>query len=136
MFPTTQEIKDQLAVDADTAQKLYDLLDGRLNPKRFTSVQNWIKDCCHGPSKSELILEAANELLDGSGIETVFGNHGMDPVLSYVNMGDTYTPTLIFDHDKNEWIVSSWGAILEEVSDESDNDDVSDDSEPEDMELY
>jgi hypothetical protein len=33
--------------------------------------------------------------------------------LDYVNMGDTYDTTLIFDHRKGRFIVSSWGDIVE-----------------------
>jgi len=31
----------------------------------------------------------------------------------YVNMGDTYDTTLIYDYKTNRFVVSSWGDIVE-----------------------
>lgn len=35
--------------------------------------------------------------------------------LEYLNVGDTYTPTLIFDHARHSWRVCSWGDAVESL---------------------
>lgn len=69
-----------------------------------------------GSSSVENILKVADDLLDGHGVEyiesltdTMRSREG----LSYVNMGDTYDTTLIYDHGKGRFVVSSWGDIVE-----------------------
>jgi hypothetical protein len=56
------------------------------------------------------ILKAADQILDGNGVEAIPGVGGG---LSYVNMGDTYDTTLIYDHGKGRFLVTSWGDIVE-----------------------
>ena len=62
------------------------------------------------------VLEFANRILGGSRVEYIadaeddqHGGYGLD----YVNMGDTYTATLIFDHRKGRYSASDWGSIVE-----------------------
>ena len=33
--------------------------------------------------------------------------------LSYLNTGDTYGSTLLYDHGRGKWLLSSWGDIVE-----------------------
>lgn len=57
-------------------------------------------------------LNFANKVLDGSGIEYLApsgGGNGID----YVNMGDAYSSTLLFDHEKSRFLVGSWGDLVE-----------------------
>jgi hypothetical protein len=37
--------------------------------------------------------------------------------LSYVNMGDTYDTTLLYDHKTGRFSVGSWGDIVEKQPD-------------------
>lgn len=66
--------------------------------------------------KSQAMLEEANTILDGSGVEYIasddddqYGAHGA----YYVNMGDTYTPTILLDLDKARVYATSWGDWVE-----------------------
>lgn len=62
------------------------------------------------------ILKAADHLLYGNGveyIESLTDTMRIREGLSYVNMGDTYDTTLIYDHGKGRFVVSSWGDIVE-----------------------
>jgi hypothetical protein len=34
--------------------------------------------------------------------------------LSYLNTGDSYAPTIVYDHKDDEWMIISWGDIIEE----------------------
>lgn len=63
-------------------------------------------------------LDLANEIMGGFGVESIRDNewdrdYYADIGLLYVNMGDTYETTLIYDTRKDKWIVSSWGDIVE-----------------------
>jgi hypothetical protein len=56
------------------------------------------------------ILQAADKVMNGHGVERISGVGGG---LMYVNMGDTYDTTLIYDYKTNRFVVSSWGDIVE-----------------------
>lgn len=58
------------------------------------------------------ILELVNELVKGSGVESISMNG--DIIGYYVNRGDTYDETIIWDDRNGEFIISSWGDFLEE----------------------
>jgi len=65
-------------------------------------------------------LTAADEILQKAGL-----SHGVEYIghsddsqhevwgIEYVNMGDTYRVTLLFDHYRNQFDVCSWGDIVE-----------------------
>ena len=55
------------------------------------------------------ILQAADRMMSGNGVERISGRPG----LMFVNMGDTYDTTLIYDYKTNRFVVSSWGDIVE-----------------------
>lgn len=56
------------------------------------------------------ILKAADRILDGNGVEAIPGVGGG---LSYVNMGDTYDYTLIYDRKSRRFVAAAWGDIVE-----------------------
>jgi len=85
----------------------------------FKSVQDWVGQCYNEPSDEEKILEAANEVLEGYGVEAIHkedawvdGYYG-DIIATYVNMGDTYENTLLLDSETEEFLWTSWGDFLE-----------------------
>jgi hypothetical protein len=55
------------------------------------------------------ILQMADSMMNGHGVERIPGRPG----LMYVNMGDTYDTTLVYDYKTNRFVVSSWGDIVE-----------------------
>lgn len=94
-----------------SAQRMADALDISLPVAMMLKVK--MKT---GSSSVGNILKVADDLLDGHGVEyiesltdTMRSREG----LSYVNMGDTYDTTLIYDHGKGRFVVSSWGDIVE-----------------------
>ena len=61
-------------------------------------------------------LDYANELLGGNGIEYIESQQDTmrhREGLSYVNMGDTYDTTLIYDHATGRFYVGAWGDWVE-----------------------
>lgn len=73
-------------------------------------------------------MEKANEILDGHGVEGAsgdgadFGPYWKDTILVYVNLGDTYDTTILFDPDEEEFSVGSWGDFVEEWENQDDED--------------
>ena len=62
------------------------------------------------------VLHAASRMMDGFGVEYIASAHDTlrtPDGLDFVNMGDTYDLTLIYDHGKGRFVVSSWGDIVE-----------------------
>ena len=55
-------------------------------------------------------LVRADIMLDGYGREELPSPSGR---VIYVNMGDTYTTTLMFDWSKDKFLVGSWGDLVE-----------------------
>lgn len=116
-YPSIKTIKTRLSIDHDKALQIRHLIDGRMSPDHYKSVKQWIAQCLNMPSRIERIHCAINEIMEGYGIEAIKDNQSSryysDTGLMYVNMGDTYTPTVIYDTRKSQWIVASWGNIVE-----------------------
>ncbi len=116
-LPSANTLEKHLKLDRKDALRLRKLLDGRLDPMTFASVQKWVKQCYNVPTKREQVMEAANELLNGHGIEAIKGEwqNGFwcDTRAVYVNMGDTYANTLLYDRDSACYRIMSWGDFVE-----------------------
>lgn len=73
-------------------------------------------ECFHAPSLLDQRLHALNAEAETYGVEYIA--HRDDSCrdtfgLEYLNTGDTYTPTLMFDHARGSWRVTSWGDVVE-----------------------
>jgi hypothetical protein len=104
-------------IDAKTRRALRGIITGKIDPMTFVSVQKWVSSCYNRPSLAELKLEACNEILSGYGVEAIRGGywdsyHG-DVVFTYVNMGDPYIQTVVFDCHKGTFHLTSWGDMVE-----------------------
>lgn len=94
-------------------------VDPTLYPRRFPQTCAWVNACYHPPRNNEVILEAINEIIGGSGVESVgheciyVDNYYRNTIGSYVNTGDTYSYTILFDHVKKRWKLTTWGDFLE-----------------------
>lgn len=64
-------------------------------------------------------MELANEILQGSGVECIWGyadpfSLHQAPDIEYVNLGDPYVPTVIYDRVTGRFLWGeSWGNIVE-----------------------
>ena len=111
-----ETIKDLLNITIDQATQVKGVIEGTIDPFNFKSVDKWIDQCYHFPNKAELKLKAINEIIGGYGLEYI--QHVTDSFknlqgLNYVNMGDTYTNTVIFDYKLNSFRLCSYGDIVE-----------------------
>lgn len=84
---------------------------------RESDACGWSEEC----EVAEAVLEAYNRRVLGYGVESIrpqdlpdaAERDWMHDFLSYVNMGDTYRPTLLYDHRDAKFILSSWGDYYE-----------------------
>lgn len=85
--PAVKTLSERLHISKAAAQRLKDMMD----------------------TGAPRILQAADGMMDGNGVERIPGRPG----LMYVNMGDTYDTTLIYDYKTDRFVVSSWGDLVE-----------------------
>jgi hypothetical protein len=66
------------------------------------------------------VLKHVNLLIGGCGVETIRAEyapqHGA-PIADYINRGETYAPTLIYDIVKDRWHMCGWGDWYETTPD-------------------
>jgi hypothetical protein len=86
--PAVKTLVDGLRISKADAQKLKDMMD----------------------TGAPRILQTADKMMNGNGVERI---SGMGGGLMYVNMGDTYDTTIIYDYKTDRFVVSSWGDIVE-----------------------
>lgn len=69
------------------------------------------------PKAVDRVLDEANKALDGFGVEAIeMGWHGhyyLSIALLYVNLGDTYQNTVLYDTEEGRFEVGSWGNWVE-----------------------
>jgi len=63
-------------------------------------------------------LDFVNQTLNGHGVEAIRGdyhvdNYYYDIVALYVNMGDTYNSTILYETDNDRFLLTSWGDWVE-----------------------
>lgn len=61
----------------------------------------------------ERVLEAASFIMNEHGVERVVVNG--ETICYYVNNGETYRPTLCYDCDRVNFVVSTWGQFAEDA---------------------
>lgn len=62
------------------------------------------------------VMNAVNDLIGGHGVEYVRSKKDTPRYaygFEYVNMGETYATTLLFDHDTGTFSICSWGGMVE-----------------------
>ncbi len=89
--------------------------EARAQAKR---IREALVDWREGDESTDGVLKIADKILQGHGVEAIRAegardSYYMDTVALYVNMGDTYAATLIYDVPRDRWWVTTWGDWLE-----------------------
>lgn len=99
-YPSVRTISDRLVTMPDTTKQI-----------------RAIMKTARGARGINTALDTINGLLHGYGVESIrdnqWDNYYQDIGLLYVNMGGTYTSTVVFDTRSGRFLVSSWGDIVE-----------------------
>jgi hypothetical protein len=117
-IPSVDRIEAVTGYDRDTAIQLRRILDGRDDPESFTKVARWVNQCFNRPSDVELKLAACDAVMDAHGIESlrsedVWDRRWQDTVASYVNVGDSYYGTILYDVERGVFYATSTGDWIE-----------------------
>jgi len=117
-IPSARALK--AAFGPEVGAKLRALLDGSADPEiAVPATGAWAHACYHPPRAAELVEHACNVVMGGHGCEAIRASNGRcgayygDIVAGYVNMGDTYDVTLLFDYGRGAVYVTSWGDWVE-----------------------
>jgi hypothetical protein len=74
------------------------LLEKKTRTTSYEDVHSWIEQCWHRPKYSERLMLALNEIIEGHGVEVIWGPDSETwPEAAYVNTGDYYNATLMYD---------------------------------------
>ena len=93
------------------------ILNGTIETRTFSTGRDWIDVCFYEPCSDELKMHAINQVLEGYGIEAIRttkckNGFWCDVLYTYINMGDSYIPTIIH-HRKHGYMVATIGDIIE-----------------------
>jgi len=67
----------------------------------------------HTDLAADETMQLANNRLMGHGVETINGGEHREAVAYYVNMGDPYVSTVIYDIPANKFYVTTYGDWVE-----------------------
>ncbi len=118
-----------------TARTIARLCNGTLDPESFDAGSARVRECYNRPSDTDITLHVINALLSEACV-----THGVEGVpyeenamrdgefIEYVNMGDTYAATVLYNPGSGHYELSSWGDAYEDspacrAQEESDCDD-------------
>ncbi len=113
-YPSIKTIQSRLNLDCETAKQVRGILDGTLKPTPFVNIVQF-----HNPPKRYYVkLQAISAIIGGFGVEYIAHVEDQESFtecfgLSYVNMGDTYIPTVIYNHATGLYSIGDWGSIVE-----------------------
>lgn len=98
---TPQELAAMFKLELSQAKKLVSMMQSAQRGKEVDAV-----------------LDYADKLLEGHGVEAIRGENITDGyygdiVALYVNMGDTYNATILFDVDRHKFYATSYGDWVE-----------------------
>ena len=105
--------------DEETAAQLHGVLIGMIDPETFDPVERWIRQCFNRPNDTELQLAACDAILGTHGTEPIrvegawVDNYHFDIVATYCNTGDSYEATILYDTERDEFYVTSYGDWIE-----------------------
>jgi len=116
--PSIKTLCEGLDIDKDKAKLIRALIKKEQktrDAKLFPSTLAWIESCYHEPVWVERVLSCFNEILEGYGIEGIDGEDFRCPLMSYVNLGETYQLTLLFCYKAQSFRVQSVGDYIERM---------------------
>ncbi len=114
MVPSINTIQQGLQVTREQARTVRGILDGSISPALVSDQVVSLYRQTYGQPDTYLVkLTAINEIIGGYGVEHApAGRNAKSPAFDYVNMGDTYTTTII-RFGANRYRVIDWGTIVE-----------------------
>ena len=108
---TRKDLRDAFGRDLDKAYPGTNDTDEALDA--LLEILQWEK-------KPQRLMEFVDEILDGHGVEAVWNPFDSGDVLAtYVNMGDTYVATILWDYGAGAPVLTDWGGWYENWENEN-----------------
>jgi hypothetical protein len=90
----------------------------RLSYSAARDVRSHLKSARECPiptadSAMDVALLNCSPLIGGHGVEHLATTDIYDPGVSYVNMGDPYIPTIVYDARTGSLVLGAWGYLVE-----------------------
>jgi hypothetical protein len=114
------EIEQELSVPPSQAQLILDLIEGKTSPDPYVNDY----ECSRRGFRHETILAAINHLIEGAGVESLGidengyltdGGDVDDTVLAtFIQTGDLYSPTILYDHANKLFSLTTVGDFREQ----------------------
>ena len=95
------------------AKTTYEIVTNKFDMNVLENVRKWVRQCYNQPKKYAIKLCGINEIIDGHGVEFCEESN-----CSYINMGDTYTTTVYYSHDDDEFFIGDLENIVQHKSEE------------------
>lgn len=115
LSPDEAKLIRKIAAAADDGEELKTVVDARV-----PATSSYVRSLYSDPYRSRLwrttvALHAMNEIMGTHGVEGLGPQRSGDyaPSYEYLNTGDSYAATLVYDRDGDRLFVSSWGDIAE-----------------------
>lgn len=105
-------------VSEETADEVAGLLSGTIDPDLYDCVKEMTANGWGGYPVLDKVLHAVDHLIEGFGVEAIreegkCDSYFGDSVGLYVNMGDAYTPSVYYDTDTGEIMVTDQESFME-----------------------
>jgi hypothetical protein len=112
-YPSIKKIQNLLNITTDQAKRVRGLIDGSITTPKILEFQ---EGYYHDSFEIDEILQEVSDTIEGFGVE--YWNHVRDTYsnfygLSYVNVGDCYVCTVIYNCKDCRFLVATIGDIVE-----------------------
>lgn len=114
--PSKKALIDVLNITPEQADTVRGLIRGEIRTRdaeRFPRSNAHFARCHHEPRRLDRILACLDECLGTHGVEILGDVRTYGPPAEYLNTGDTYSPTILFDRIADNFKLTSWGDWFE-----------------------
>jgi hypothetical protein len=117
-----KRIAKELSIDTDKARILRAIVRGDMDRvailEAVPAAEQRERECYNTPPLNDLKMYAVNSLMDGYGVESIekpdsSGCGRYDDYIDFINMGDTYSATVL--RDGNKWWIGCMGDTVERL---------------------
>jgi len=125
-----KKVREHFPEDYSKIFRIIDNFNGRNNVKgdisKTTKPNKW--DFLDDDKKVEDIMQEISDLIGGHGVEPIsdeqiyVSKFWFNTVAIYVNMGDTYATTILYDTQTNKFDCTTYGDFVEEMEREKEKD--------------
>jgi hypothetical protein len=114
--PSITRLVSGLSITPEQAATIRGLIQGTIRTignEQFPASNQWFSSCYNQPRRIDRILACINEVMSGHGVEAIWGSDAYWPAADYINTGDTYSATILFNRESSAFQLTTWGDFFE-----------------------